>query len=514
VHFENNWMLLTIGEETQAVCHTPVNDLNSLPQFVPSELIEDTDVSNPSYVLAVRLAWRQAVSDALGEPANSTKHASEQGRNAWLHRLLHLEKHPGVWKQAPSANARQEMRDRFEQSLAQRLHLPKNDLLKMGGSSGVAIATLHGQTLSPPEQAALASAAGKASKASSPKDNVDLVIGLKAAAFRDAFLELARPAGLNTAYTSADAALRLTLTFGKSWKNWLVSRARTIREPAGDQTFVHDASFWLPIEPVNKLTGLSDWLFQPQHKGKPINELGIIAKHWSSLEPEDRKLPYRALLERACAKAYPGAKNAQLASEAASWGTDASDYAEIEERHMASLAVPSPFPLHRRWSIDGLSARFLPRDDVRGLFLGQHTDCCQHPDGQGDTAAWYGQEKANAGFFVVEDKHGNVVAQSMVWIARNGKGLVFDSAECKRLGAREAAVVAIYSEAARELSSAFAVVTLGTGTDKLKAKQRWPEAGDQSLKLPKGDKPYTDSGSQVLLAAAINTGSPECLASV
>jgi hypothetical protein len=266
---------------------------------------------------------------------------------------------------------------------------------------------------------------------------------------------------------------------------------------------VHDASFWLPLEPVNKLAGLSDWLFQPQHKGKPINQLYVIAKHWSSLEPQDRKLPYLELLERVCAKVYPGAQNAQLALEASSWGIAPSDYAEIERRFMASLAVPSPFPLQKRWSQEGLTGRFLPRDDVRGLFLGQHTDCCQHPDGAGDTAAWYGQEQGNAGFFVVEDRYGSVVAQSMVWIARKGTGLVFDSAECRRLGARETAVVAIYSKAAEALSSTFPVVTLGTGTNKLKAQERWTEAGDRTLQLPEGDDPYTDSGSQVLLARTV-----------
>ncbi|MGC5340813.1 hypothetical protein ACPXBC_30025, partial [Escherichia coli] len=83
----------------------------------------------------------------------------------------------------------------------------------------------------------------------------------------------------------------------------------------------------------------------------------------------------------------------------------------------------------------------------RGLFLGEHTNCCQHPGEAGSACAWFGQENARSGFFVVENKAKEIVAQSWAWIS-DQNGLVFDSLEAKGLGSRADAVSKIYQAAA------------------------------------------------------------------
>ena len=76
--------------------------------------------------------------------------------------------------------------------------------------------------------------------------------------------------------------------------------------------------------------------------------------------------------------------------------------------------------------------RKLEDGDLRGLFLGEYTDCCQHLANQGAPCAEHGFLSENGGFYVVEDKETrNVVAQSWAWRGRNGE-LVFDSLESLR----------------------------------------------------------------------------------
>ena len=104
----------------------------------------------------------------------------------------------------------------------------------------------------------------------------------------------------------------------------------------------------------------------------------------------------------------------------------------------------------------------MKRDDPRGPFLGQHTDCCQHVDGPASSSAWHGQEDPKGGFFVVENASGDVVAESWVWLS-DDNNLCFDNIEGKGIKAREKAVTAIYQQAARDLSKKHHRITVGTG---------------------------------------------------
>jgi GNAT superfamily N-acetyltransferase len=131
------------------------------------------------------------------------------------------------------------------------------------------------------------------------------------------------------------------------------------------------------------------------------------------------------------------------------------------------------------------------------LYLGQHTDCCQHPKGVGATSAWYGQESPNSGFFVVEDKNGQVVAQSLAWLSDDG-AVVFDNIEAKALGDREAKVADVYQKVGDSLAQSHYKVTIGSGESDVNL-SRWKTT--DAIPLPRDYSAYTDANSQVLLSA-------------
>ena len=72
----------------------------------------------------------------------------------------------------------------------------------------------------------------------------------------------------------------------------------------------------------------------------------------------------------------------------------------------------------------------LDRMDVRGPFLGNYTNCCQHPTGAGASCALYGTTEPTSGFVVLEYR-GEIKFQSWIW--RDRSELVFDNIEggCK-----------------------------------------------------------------------------------
>ena len=78
---------------------------------------------------------------------------------------------------------------------------------------------------------------------------------------------------------------------------------------------------------------------------------------------------------------------------------------------------------------EGYRFRRLADGDVKGLLLGEFTDCCQHLGNQGSSCATHGFLSEHGGFYVVEaEKTGEIVAQSWAWRGDKGE-LVFDSLE-------------------------------------------------------------------------------------
>jgi hypothetical protein len=272
----------------------------------------------------------------------------------------------------------------------------------------------------------------------------------------------------------------------------------------------HDATFWLPVAPANELKGLSAWLFRFGDPSNPANkgggnqqiirepaELQMVASNWQTLTPEQRSLPYKELLAIGRGKKYAVQKCQDFATESASWGVSESQYAPLEKRFLASLGTPSPFPLDKAWTSGNLTGRFIPRTDARGMYLGKHTNCCQHPFGLGKSCANYGQESPNSGFFVVENPAHEIVAQSWAWESDDG-GLCFDSIEAKTLGTRQADVKRIYEAAAKDLSQKYHTVTTGSPHG---ISQGWQSANGATLKQPEDFSGYSsDSSRQWLLA--------------
>lgn len=103
-------------------------------------------------------------------------------------------------------------------------------------------------------------------------------------------------------------------------------------------------------------------------------------------------------------------------------------YEILEQIYLDSQLVPLPDWANGQSKRGKYIARFLPREDTRGMFLGEYTGCCQHPEGEAYTAAFDGQISPNACFFVVEDHTGKIHLQCYVWADEEGN-VCFDSFE-------------------------------------------------------------------------------------
>ncbi|MDZ4833744.1 MAG: hypothetical protein SGJ27_08175 [Candidatus Melainabacteria bacterium] len=303
------------------------------------------------------------------------------------------------------------------------------------------------------------------------------------------------------------SAAKLALTFNKDSRAWLERCAKIGLD-------AHDATYWLPADANAGTNGLRQFLNQnlrngstPAHQQQMLSDIRLLTKDWNNLSQPEREglLSGTAAMgdvamEVKARTRYPGTKNLAFAVESASWGTSRSEYKEYEGRFIKSQNTPSPFPLEKSWTDGNLTGRFLPRNDTRGVYLGEHSNCCQHPADAGAACAWYGQESPRSGFFVVENKAGEVVAQSWAWISENGQ-LCFDSIESKGLGTRESAVVKIYQEASTDLAKKHQTVTVGSSKVNL---NHLPKAGEKTAKLPKDyrrdPEHYSDAANQKILA--------------
>lgn len=290
-------------------------------------------------------------------------------------------------------------------------------------------------------------------------------------------------------------AVALALTFRGSWRQWLDAQAKIRGADGEPQRRLHDVVDMLPLQPGQDLPGLESTLLK--HAQQPLADLQLLVGRWPDLEPAERELPFAELLEVARKRAYPHAQSADFAAEACRWGVAREDYPEMEERFLASQQLASPVQefLNEHWQAGELRGRFLPRSDARGLFLGHHTGCCQHPSGAGAECAWHGQENPRGSFFVLENPQGEVVAQSWAWVSQEG-GLVFDNVEGYRLQGKQSEAVQIYQQAADRLSSQFPLITMGTGLSKLPT-SGWPAAAQGQT--PVQYEGYLDSEEQVVL---------------
>ena len=291
------------------------------------------------------------------------------------------------------------------------------------------------------------------------------------------------------------AALRLAQIFGPRSTEWLAARAKA------NENF-HDATEYLPFLSKRESSGLSDYLLK--HSKHNAEEIRVVAAGWESLTPQERSLPIAEMVRTIRSRTYPNAQSPEFAIEAARWAIPEGEYHQMEARFEASKSVPSPFPTEKVFAGEsGLKGFFMRRDDPRGLFLGHHTNSCQHPQGDAASAAWYGQEKSNSGFFVVTNSKNEIVAMS--WAVLNENKLLFDNVEAKGLGSRAEEVRQIYRNAAKDLISSGKVdqVNLGTQHNDLPPRGMPTANADDLVKLPADyleQGGYSDAATQAIVA--------------
>jgi len=101
---------------------------------------------------------------------------------------------------------------------------------------------------------------------------------------------------------------------------------------------------------------------------------------------------------------------------------------EISAKPPAVKNIPDITIEGTQFDLPGATFKRLAANDVRGLFLGEMTDCCQSIGGAGAKCAKHGFISENSGFYVVENAKGRVVGQTWAWRGEKGE-LVFDSLE-------------------------------------------------------------------------------------
>jgi ankyrin repeat protein len=152
------------------------------------------------------------------------------------------------------------------------------------------------------------------------------------------------------------------------------------------------------------------------------------------------------------------------------------------------------------FGMPGARWRRLAPHDLRGLVLGEYTDCCQHLGGAGRQCALHGYQSSDGGFYVLETGKGEIIGQSWAWRGTR-RELVLDSLET--LGDR------VSVAAWRKLVKAFAArlaedpgnigaLHIGKGGGTPKAMRL---AAASVSARPRDYIGYSDSGEQYRVAA-------------
>lgn len=279
--------------------------------------------------------------------------------------------------------------------------------------------------------------------------------------------------------------------FGNQTKQWLDTMKLAGRN-------FHDSTYFIPVnKPFSQNKELVNFILK--NATRNLIEIEMVVNRWHEIPEDWKKMDFKELVQNLRENAYPGAQSKDFAQESSYWGISNYDYLKSEKRFLNSLQIPSPFDLNKRYEAGKLTGRFIARSDPRGVYLGQHTNCCQHPDGMGSDCAWYGQTSSNSGFFAVENSRGEIIAQSWLWIS-DDEGLCFDSVETKGFGENKPFVKEIYESVISDLSKSFYAVTVSQAKG-LKLSITDKKLPHIDLKTPKDyGSGYTDSESQKTIA--------------
>lgn len=291
---------------------------------------------------------------------------------------------------------------------------------------------------------------------------------------------------LKQSITDPQYALRLLLTFGNKWQEWLSNASKKINSS------YHDATYWLPLK---KTQGLSEFLLANLDKfnKQSLPTFSAIVANWDGIKDRSLKT-FEEVLLYLTQTIYKNAKSTEFALESKKWNLPKDCYEEFEKHYLNGTKKPDFYP-SINIEYEGYIGRFLKRSDPRGLYLGDYTNCCQHPTGAGEKCAIYGQVSYNSGFFVVE-KNNTILSQSWCWYSNTG--FTFDNVESKGLSPQQnEIVVKIYEKCAEILKLKHGVVNIGLGLGDLKIPDSWK--GVKFVQLPKNYNSYTDARSQVTI---------------
>lgn len=279
----------------------------------------------------------------------------------------------------------------------------------------------------------------------------------------------------------------------------------------------HDGSYWLPASGTDAKT-LARFLTEVDLSGTgkaSLDRLRNLVSSWETIEAQVAGAYAQGITptlagvttwKKAAGAPLCGTGQAArtwIEADAGGWGK----YSEAAALIWESTRIPrAPLP-RTLYEHDGYTGAFLDRNDPTGIVLGDLTDCCQHIGGAGQWCVEHGQANPLGGFFAVKDRRGIVVAQSWVWVNKNG--VCFDNIEMLEdsdadetgmdiYHARRQRTAAIYEQAGKDLAARFGKATVGVGyLDKWLGK-RWESAAKDSLSIR--DLAYTDARTQLLIA--------------
>ena len=290
------------------------------------------------------------------------------------------------------------------------------------------------------------------------------------------------------------------------------------RKNPEDKISIHDALYWLP-KPMESEENAHFSQFirkniiyqntEHQDVHRPLSELKTIAQNWKVLEDrlknqgEDiHKLNYKDILSICESVKYSDQRCDAFAIEAAKHSLPEAEYHECEDIYLAGLKVPEPFDSSKRFEEGKYVGRFLPRGDVRTIFFGDYTDCCQHWGGAGQSCAVSTVMDPFSQLFVVEDDKGKIIGGSWTWENTEGsyREVCFDNIEALGELTSRPELNKIYEMAGEYLTKEENCrrVTIGLGYQDADVSDYREIEDVISLPLRYG-RGYTDAKRQVLL---------------
>ena len=291
-----------------------------------------------------------------------------------------------------------------------------------------------------------------------------------------------------------DQALASTLVFGKNTRNWLEKRMSKKLEDGFPE---------IPMLPAQGQR-LGDFLLK--HAERPTEELREIVQSWhlvaDFVEAEGTDSFDKVSLQTRAKHRYPAHDYPEMAREAMKWNLAKSSHARVEDIYRKSLSVSEPFETEQSWVSGKYSGRFLPRNDVRRLFIGNYTGSCMRIGGANERGIIWAQKAADAGVFVVENAQtGEIVAGSRVWRLNDENGVCFNSIQSKGLNRRLDAILEIYKKAASDLvqNQGYSIVTVGGDNSKISLDRL--NYARTNLPLPKGYNGLNDCESTQFILA-------------